>query len=114
MVVDKPIFVSVPFGVKRNIVFAQFLGYNVLAPRCAVPIGSPCRPNAGGGRQLTDAQAHGRAVAGTDDSCIHFEKELFSQEKPIFSIASMIVVVVVPVDVRGFKTGALCAAADVM
>jgi hypothetical protein len=93
MVFDRPIFVSVPFGVKRNIVSVTFLGFNVVTPRCAVPYpgGASCKPTRGPGRRLGD-------TAGGSDECIVFEKELFRKEKPIVSIDSFIMCVVVPIN----------------
>jgi hypothetical protein len=126
MVLDKPIFIAIPFGVKRNIAFANFLGFDVLERRCALPLSDPCAPcegppcpepppeagfadGSGTGstkkRLLhvvsTQAFGHGtsRYLANSDSSgCLSFEKELFSHEEPIFSESSAMIVVVVVVE----------------
>ncbi len=120
MVLDKPIFISVPFGVKRNIAFATFLGFDVLARRCALPLSEPCAPcdappcpepppkedkksgsNSKKKRalQVVTPFGHGTGRYLADSSgCLSFEKELFRREAPIFSKMGVMLVVVVPID----------------
>ena len=68
MVIDKPLFVAVPFGVKRNVIEVTFLGVQVVAPRCAVPIGSPCKV-LNPARRLDDS------------TCIDFGTQIFHDSK---------------------------------
>ncbi len=104
-VVDKPIFIAVPFGVKRNVAYATFLGYEILTPRCTLPLSDPCLPCyappcpdppeqgkegakkralAAGpgqvGQQLVrHPYGHGTSRYLADNTgCLSFEKQLFS------------------------------------
>lgn len=106
MVVDKPIFVSVPFGVKKNILYASFLGYEILSPRCLIPIGKPCtvlrdarrlereEDQLEGRYLVADAPGSARELAEGQSECIAVASQLLRKEKSIVSYDGYVLVVI--------------------
>lgn len=72
------------------------MGFSVFKPRCAVPIGHPCTPVAGGStrRQLSDSDASSSASDSEDDMTIPFDVQVFKKEQIFFQMSTITVVVV--------------------
>jgi hypothetical protein len=71
--------------VHRNIISVEFMGFNVVKPRCAIPIGRPCVPLEGPSRRLG---ASARALdQDLDDVDIPFDIQLFQKEQLIVRIS---------------------------